>query len=193
MKNTLALFLGSFLLLFFSACGDDEEISPQVDANGLTREITDLVPQYILDEMEALGMPINGGESPPNVEGTYYANPFVLLNSNRSNDVVGQNFAPYTVTFSNQNNNKLTVKVDYVNGPESGNGIGSFIVGTSTQFSVFVEVNSQHSRGSSAKFTQVISGEMTDQGIENLHVANFMIDNYGNPDGVWIEDGEGRV
>jgi len=187
--NTLFSIL--CLVLFFTAC-KKEEIAPKVNEDGLTKEITDLVPQSILDEMAALGMPINGGANPPILEDTYLASPFILLSSNRPGDSPGNSFAAYQVTFSGQDNDELTLMVDYENGGERGTGIGSFIVGEGCEFSVFVEVNSTYS-GASAKLTHVISGELQGNGIKDLHFANFMLDNNGNPQGVWIENGEGRV
>ena len=50
----LCLLIG---FMFTTSC-EEEEIVPKVDANGLTKAITDLVPQYILNEMEEMGMPI---------------------------------------------------------------------------------------------------------------------------------------
>ncbi|MBK8566685.1 MAG: hypothetical protein IPN76_25990, partial [Saprospiraceae bacterium] len=181
-----------FLLAFIVGC-EKEEIEPKVDENGLTREITDLVPQSTLDEMKRLGMPINGGANPPLLENTYYASPFILLSSNRPGDVPGFEFADYSVTFHHQNNQALTVMVDYENGPESGEGVGSYIVGDDCSFSVFVEINAVHSFGGAARLIHVISGTLANDGIEALYFANFMIDNNGNPSGIWIEEGEGRV
>ncbi|MFT5766067.1 MAG: hypothetical protein ACI8X3_003505 [Saprospiraceae bacterium] len=82
--------------------------------------------------------------------------------------------------------------VDYINGSESGEGLGSFIVGEECAFSVFVQINAI-SGGTSAKLTHVISGTIANDGIEGLYFANFMIDNNDNPSGIWIENGEGRV
>ena len=39
----------------------------------------------------------------------------------------------------------------------------------------------------------VISGTLASDGIKKLYFANFMLDNNGNPNGYWIQDGEGRV
>ncbi|MDX2245755.1 MAG: hypothetical protein SF052_03200 [Bacteroidia bacterium] len=192
MKNLLFLAIFFILTTLFVGC-EKGEVSPKVDENGLTKEITDLVPQYILDEMKELGMPINGGANPPIIEETYFATPFILKSSNRPGDTPGFQFLDYKVIFSSQNNDDLTIMVDYESGPESGSGIGSFIVGEGCEFSVFVEINSVYSGGTTAKFIHVISGSLVNKGIENLYLANFMINNNGNPQGVWIENGEGRV
>ncbi len=198
MQNTYAMktllrLLSICLVVFLLVSCEDDDPSPQVDENGLTKEITDLVPQEIIDEMERLGMPINGGGNPPVIEGSYLASPFILVSSNRTGDTPGHKFANYEVTFSRQNNDELTVEVDYENSVESGSGLGSFIVGDENEFSVFVEVNSLFNGASPAKFTHVLSGTLAENGIEDFYFANFMIDDMGDPQEVWIENGEGRV
>ena len=139
-----------------------------------------------------MGMPINGGETPPNIENAYIGSPFVLKASNISTDEIGHTYSDYYVKFYNQNNSKLTIEMNYKNGPETGTGIGSYIVGEGNKFSVFVEVTAE-ANGSKAKLIHVISGELTEEGINNLYFANFMLDNNGNETGYWIENGQGRV
>lgn len=193
MKNLLSLALIILAIGIFSSCEKEEVNSSRIDKNGLTREITDLVPQHILDEMDSLGMMINGGDNPPAVTGTFLATPFVLLASNRPSDYPGMPFQDLQIGFYNQDNNNLTVEVDYQNGPEKGEGLGSFIVGDGSYFTVFVELNVTYNSADKARAVMVFSGKMTLDGIEDFHYANFMINNYGNPSGYFIEEGEGRV
>ena len=190
--NSVAItFIFSFI---FVGCKKDEkkEEEKKVEQNGLTQEINQLVPDSIMTFMVDLGMPINRGGIPPNITGSYIARPFILKASNIPNDYVGYQFVDYNVTFYDQDNEKLSVKLDYVNGPESGTGLGSFIVGSNSEFSIFAEVNSTNA-GTNATLVIVISGILKDNGIHNLYFANFMIDNNGNPTGNWISNGEGRV
>jgi hypothetical protein len=189
MKTSLKLLSLVLVVFLVNGCKKDDD---RLDKDGLTKSITDLVPQEILDEMRTLGMPINGGGKPPVLNATFYVSTFILVSSNRSSDYPGQSFAPYTVTFSGQDNDDLSINVDYVNGPESGNGLGSFIVGDKNKFSVFVEINSTIS-GTTAKFIHVLSGELVNDGIKDFYYANFMLDDNGDPAGVWIENGDGRV
>lgn len=183
-----ALFLAMSMLLMHC----EKEKPSKVEENGLTKDINDLVPSTILDEMKRLGMSINGGENPPNIENTFRASRFVLRSSNRSGDFVGQTFADYEVKFYAQNNKDLTIKIDYLNGPESGMGIGSFIVGDDCKFSVFSQIDAVNS-GTKAKLVHVISGYLREEGIYDLVFSNFMVDDFGDPKRVWIEKGQGRV
>lgn len=176
-----------------SSCLEEhDELVPRVDELGLTKEIRDLVPIEILDEMIDLGMPINGGENPPSVEGTYFASPFILESSNRPSDYKGQSFADFEVTFYGQDNDKLEIMADYKNGPETGVGVGSFIVGNECEFSVFLDIEGMIS-GYTASFVFVLSGKLVSDGIVDLYYANFMVNDNGDPGGVFIENGEGRV
>jgi hypothetical protein len=188
------LFAFAMLSVFvFTACDKDKN-EPEVDLNedGLSEDITNLVPQEILDEMETLGMTVNGGGSPPSLAGTYYATPFILKNSNIDSDTPGYSFADYYVTFFEQDNTYLKIKYSYTNGPESGEGLGGFIVGENDEFTVFVEVVST-AYEEEVSMVHVISGKLVDDGVQDLYFANFMIDNNGNPNGYWIGDGQGRV
>jgi len=185
--------------LFTTSCKDT---GPVVEENGLTKDINDIVPQSIIDEMESLNMPIYTGANPPNIGlGTtgksYKASPFILKSSNRTNDNPRYQFADYYVKLYDQNSDDLTIKVDYENGVEKGSGLGGYIVGDNNKFSIFTEVNSTATNSNneilSAVLIHVISGTLTSSGIEDLYFANFMLDNNGNAGGYWIENGEGRV
>jgi hypothetical protein len=194
MKNITFQFLTIALILsvLFVGCKKDKKEESKVQENGLTQEINNLIPDSIITAMVNLGMPINRGETPPDISASFLASPFILKSSTILSDVPGYQFSDYTVTFYEQNNDNLSVRVDYLNGPESGTGLGGFIVGANNNFSVFAEVNSTYS-GKDATLVHVISGTLTATGIQNLYFANFMLNNNGNPGGIWIEEGDGRV
>jgi hypothetical protein len=176
------------LTLLFASCKKDEA----KPSGELSQEIKNFVPDTLLQDIMALGMPINKGLTPPNFENIYFGSPFALVNSNISYDYEGKLFADYKVQFFDQDNENLTVKVSYVNGPEEGSGLGAFISGSGDKFSVFVQVNSTYS-GTNAVMLHIISGTLTSTGIKDLYFANFMLNNYGNEYGYWIQEGEGRV
>ncbi len=182
----------TIVISMFSIGCEEENKDSKVEANGLTKEINNLVSEEILGNMKSLGMNINTGDTPPSIKGSYFVSPFILRSSNRPSDNAGKKFADYKVKFYNQDNENLEIAVDYINGPEKGNGIGAFIVGNSNKFTVFAEMTS-HSKGATAKTVHVLSGEIVDNGIKNFYYANFMLDNKGNPGNVWIENGQGRV
>jgi len=183
-----------FLILIVGCTEDEEETNTNqvtVEANGLTASINNLVPEYIIEEMKSLGMPIYTGDSPPkNLDNSYLATPIILKGSNISRDIIGFKFPDLYLKLYNQNNNLLTIKINYLNGNSTGNGIGSFIVGNFSSFSIFSEIISTY-EGETSKQIFVYSGTIANDGIENLHIALFMIDNNGNSN--LIKNGGGRV
>lgn len=192
MKYTLILFLLTTMLI---SCSEEDEIArPEVNEEGLTNDILSLVPQEIVDEMKTMGMPINGGNTPPSLEFEFFASPFVLESSNRPGEQtsIGVTFADLTTSFYNQNNTNLTIESDYINGNETGTGFGGFIVGDNNRFSAFFEFISVANQDT-AKLVRVYSGILNNNVVDDLHVAVFMVDNYGNSSGSWISNGDGRV
>ncbi len=169
-------------ILVFSSC--EKKITP---------EIKQILPDEIMQAMIDLGMPINKGLTPPDITGTYHVSPFVLYASNISSDYEGMQFADFDVTFYDFNRSDLTVKISYVNGPEAGQGLGAYIMGSGNDFTVVVQMHSQYTNGDSAVIDMVMSGTLASDGIKDFYYANFMVDNFDNPNNVWIEEGQGRV
>ena len=185
-RISLAVIVALFATLMITSC------TKKVDENGLTKEINKIIPEDVLTEMLGMGMPINGGNKPPELVGTYNVQPFILDTSNVDTDTPGDSFADFVVTFYDFNPRKLTVKIDYVNGPETGEGVGSFIVGEDDKFSVFCEIKATQLAIFKATATMIFTGTLTENGIEDFYYANFMIDNKGN-DEIWLENGQGRL
>ncbi len=198
MKNLNYLGVLSLIMclaLVSVSCKKDEDPEPvqkSVEDNGLTKDINDLVSAEILAEMENLGMPINRGGTPPPLNGIYLGSKFILKNSNIPEDFIGYRYPDFKVQFSSYNQYNLSVQLDYVNKFETGSGLGAFIVGKGDDFSVFAEVESEKEFEKST-FAYVISGSIVNDTIRDMHVANFMLDNKGNPNSIWIENGEGRI
>ena len=161
-----------------------------LDPNGLSRDINEIVPDTLLDKIKDLGMPVNTGDNPPNIEGAYAIVPFVLDSTNIPGDwPVGTEFAEYYLRFSEQSNADLSVSIDYLNGPEVGNGIGSFIVGDGTNFSVFARVTTTVG-ADSAYVLFLFSGSKHSDGLHDMYVALFMLDDLGDPSGYFIENNQ---
>lgn len=172
--------------------GGGGDSDSKVEANGLTRDINDLIPANVLTSIKNIGMTIYTGETPPTLNKIYSATPFLLQNTSVPNDFdIGHAFAEYRFQFQNQNNTNLTVTFSYKAGTETGTGIGAWIVGTGNNFTVFAEIESQIS-GSTAQTVTIISGTLTDTGVTNLKMAYWMLDNNGDTS-TWIGNNTGRV
>ena len=181
---TIISMLFCFLLL--NACKDDEY------DKGFSEDIKNIVPDSLLQQIVDLGMPIHTGFTPPNIENIFQASPFVLDTSNIATDEPGFLYTDFNVQFSEQDSIKHSLKVSFVNGPEVGNAIVAFVSGEGSNFSVFLKVNST-SGTSKAELIQIFSGTVTSKSIQNFYYAVFMLNNYGNEKGYWIENGQGRI
>jgi hypothetical protein len=169
-----------------------------LDENGLTGSINEIVPPETLDKLQELGIEINGGNTPPDIEGTYLANPLVLV-KNMASTQIAEQWDMY-VTFSNQNNTSLTVNADYTMKSQgawwttqtmSASGPGSFIVGEGNKFTVFVDGRRSSSASRvTGNTVEIFSGEISSEGIKNYHWAVIMVDDNGDPDNVWIDNGD---
>jgi len=191
LLNLLLVLIPVSFFVFISCEKDDQKTSSKTDKQ-LSEDIRNIVSDSTLQNIIELGMPVNKGLTPPDIENSYVASPFILKSSNISYDYEGKLFADYYVRFYDQNNDSLTIKLDYSNGGETGTGVGGFLSGSGSRFSVFVEVNSLY-LGYPAKMLQIISGTITSEGIKDFYFTNYMLDNYGNEGGYWIENGEGRI
>ena len=158
----------------------------------LSKEIKNIVPDSTLTKITDLGMPINKGKKPTSLENYYKASPFILKESNIAADVIGRSFSDYNFHLYDQDNDNLSIKLDYSNGGEEGTGLGGFISGNGNDFSVFIKVHSTY-QGYEADIIHIISGTMSPEGIKDMYFANFMLDNKGNAGKVWIENEQGRV
>ena len=192
MKNKKILILAVIAPLLICSCEKKEE--SKVESNGLTKEINELIPSSILSKIKNLGMPINTGDNPPNIENIYLATPCILKASNVPEDTPGHEFSDFEMSFYQQNNDKMTIKIDYENGPESGSGMGGFIVGEGNNFTVVCEVDVYNTDNNVfAKSAMIISGKYRSTGIINFYCALVMLDNYGNPKGNFINNGSVRI
>lgn len=195
MKTIKNLKLASLLFLFVMitiSCSDDDETTTSDQFDGSIESIEDFFNSDIIDSLNELGFTFNTGNNPPTIDGEFLASPFILQNSTVIGDVNGHLFNDYLINFFDQNLENLTLNFTSQNGNQSSEGFGSFVSGSNNSFSVFLKANSSL-QGQTAKFAYAISGEMTSTGITNFQFANLMLDDNGDPAGVWIENNTGRL
>ncbi|GAA0878131.1 hypothetical protein GCM10009119_10990 [Algoriphagus jejuensis] len=192
MKNLSAPALYSILALFlgmsFTGCQNEDDPD---QFTGSIEEIEEFLTPELTQIVTELGMEINTGNTPPNIEGNYLAE-VVLMGSNISTDVIGHRFSDMVIKFENQNNEDLSITFSYKQSIESGLGIGALIAGSQDSFSAFLKVDVTHGADyPTAKSAMVISGTKTADGIKDYQWALFMLDNKG--DSRYILNNTGRV
>ncbi len=192
MKTKLCLALLAVVLLF--SCSKDDDNNDE-GFDGSLRSIEDFYSMEVLDALEGLGFLINTGDNPPNLEGTFLFSPLVLESSSVSGDSPGSTFPDYVATFKNQNNDNLTIDYNgnHIGFSQQDEGNGAFISGNDSEFSMFLKTLTQINNSVPAESTIAISGKMTANGIEDAQMVLIMLDNKGNPDGVYIPDNTGRL
>ena len=142
----------------------------RIDGDGLT-----IIPPDLLADLLMLGIEINHGNNPPNIEGTFFVSPSILVRSNFSDGFSpGHRFADTRLTFSNQDNARMIVEIDTIQGVGIGSGINAFITGSGNRFSVFSEDIVTRPDGSSSTAVSIRSGEITPTGIFDYHRALIM-------------------
>jgi len=170
------------ILLIASCCKDESAIIPGQN----------FIPDEILDEIEANGQPIYDGYDPPELKGTFFVSSLVKVESNFVDFASPYGFADETLTFSDYNKNNLTLKVSYEQGSTKGEGLGSFISGEGEYFTVYVKIDVEENDGHTYVSTKVISGTLQENGIKDIAISFFMVDDNGDPDDDLIANGQGR-
>ncbi|MFA7066237.1 MAG: fibronectin type III domain-containing protein, partial [Dysgonamonadaceae bacterium] len=168
--------------------------------NGLTEEINEIVPEEILEEIKGLGMPINIGTTPPNIEGVYNFSPVILKSSNIAEDSPGGGFYDQRIKIYDQDNTNLTAKFESVGVDSNGEVVSSslgdeahitHVVGNSSDFTLFVRVVATDISGEWAELIFVYSGTIAGENINSLHFALVMLNNNGFKE--FIDNGKGRL
>jgi hypothetical protein len=161
-------------------------------ADGLSNNIHLLLSDDNLNALNKLSFPVYKGYNPPNFENIYMASPFTLKATTIGNDEIGKVYGDLSIQFHNQSNTNLTVSVKEFQAGTEGIGNGSFISGTGNEFTVFTKLHTT-SYNSESLLIIVCSGRLKDNGISNFHYALLMVDDYGDPNDVLIENNTGRL
>ena len=177
-----------------SGSDEEEEIIDDEGFQGTEEDIANFVTQDILDVITELGFVIHTGNNPPIISGVFEINPRVLENTNIPNDyAIGYEISPTEIYFENQNNSTLTF--DYKEIEENiSESLGdlSYVSGSGNDFSAFVRSTITAGEQSAISIT-AISGTVNSSGFTSTQQALFMLDNKGNPQDVFIENGQGRI
>lgn len=198
MMKKLHIYISALVvILMLGACAESEisilESAEELGFTGSQDDIRNFLTTNVYNTMNSLGLDINPGSTPPNVEGTFVAQPYCLVNSTVSGSQYNCDFAPFYITFSSQNNDDLTINYfsQQINSEgtvifeESGSG---FISGEEDgSFTVIVRATNSDGTENATAFSGLISfdGIFSYQDIfvpnisESELVGNLFIDDDG--------------
>jgi hypothetical protein len=175
LRNVVAIAIClAVVSVAFTGCFKNDTSSSDPN-DGPPGSVKDILSNDLLAKVKDLGIEINDGNTPPNIEGTYLLSPYVYLKSNF--DDKNYSYKPGDIlpnlllTFSNQDNDKHTIKVSYINqvGVLRITNPVAFVTGSGNKFTVFAEENLFPNSSDPYKSVFVYSGEIAPAGINNYH------------------------
>lgn len=142
-------------------------------------------------------MPIYVGNTPPNVEGSYYINPYVSSYYSDLDDNPEKTLTSETVNFSNQSDGTLTVNT-LTDGSDTYYYLeGAYITGYGNYFTVFYDYLSSLDAKDGTEIpirrVEVYSGRKTSTGISNLYYANAFAEKGNDPYDEYMDEGTYRI
>ncbi|MDP5170421.1 MAG: hypothetical protein NWR72_09250 [Bacteroidia bacterium] len=186
----------ALLTLTLALSGCNEYLSVP-EPGGFSDEILNIIPQSKIDSLRSLGIPIYEGRTPPEVLGSYFVNPYVLVVpwSDNDNYYIGRSIGSYTYTFYNFDTQNNTLRVDFKSstGSESGTGLGGIVSGKDSSFTIFIELKGV-SGGVENTTVTVLAGKISPDGIFDFYNAFYLKEkSEGSGLGTLIPVGTGRV
>lgn len=200
--NQIKILCFVTVVSLLNACGgssgggsnDANTVTVTTNFTGTRPSVEQIYSESLITSLEMIGLNINLGDNPPNVEGSYLLEPRVLQATTVpvENIEIGVGNGSTTITFSNQNNANLTLDLEANSGSTNVVDTGSFISGSGNLFTVYfvAEVTVD---GHTFDSTETYSGVITDGGVQNLQRAIFVLDDRGDPNDGLIPNDTGRL
>lgn len=183
---TLSITLCS--TFFVTSCKDDEPVAKDEDI------LATIAADSIFDILNDLGQDINKGTTPPSMENTYLVTPYVLINSNRTNDEIGKVYGDLKFQILEQNNKDLSLQFISEQAGGVGDAKGGFIIGSDNMFTILLDVVTKYSYyQDSIRVLTTYSGQFSESGIINLQTSLTVTDDFGDPYDRFIAIGDTRL
>lgn len=173
------------------------EFTGDINPWTIDERINSVIPEDIQDKMEPY-IPIYRGNTPPNIEGTVYVDPFTAVYCedypNNGGYAPGTRVNSEYIRFSNQNMvyNTLDIDTRSVSGTSTETGTGAFISGSGDNFTAYFNTVGQSS-GIYTRTALLISGTKTSTGIANLKYAFVMVEKGSDPNHILMNEGVFRI
>jgi hypothetical protein len=197
MKKITTLFLSTLIIMFLLSLASCKKSEQPTDEEILNEAINKVIPQKYLDTLKNLGLLINEGINPPNIEGIYFVTPHILAKSNIPNDYqIGFQFLDSKLKLSKQNNANFGIEVlgkNYI--APNDTSVVTAISGNANNFTVYGKVKSTHANGVDyVIFGLIISGIKEGNYIKNLKTGIINIDeSHAGTTGWFILEGQARI
>ncbi len=179
-KNIFGLIVLLFTIIFMQGCPPEDIHVSEEDKKKeiLLEKIEKVVTTDAVAMLKKLGMPINDGIQPPNVEGSYLVDDITLkaYSNLDDHDPVGTKYDHQKWTLKSQDNSRFSVSllVEYEEGdPDSYNMI---ISGNGNRFTLYSEGTKEAKDGNRYRVVNVYSGTMTETGLADVHQAILWIE-----------------
>jgi len=187
MKNLFRLSLAVCVSLLFGCMsnGDDDRtfVLPPIKSypEGEGYVSSSIIPNSVRTQLEALGMPVYSGTTPPDISGQYLVNTLSLVGSSDNDYEVGHVFADQYIAFIMGPDGKITYREKQGGGSSESEDVFVEIIGNSNYFTAYF-VATGVSRDISTKQSTVISGTMTSEGIKDYYYTFIMLEKGPDPD-----------
>lgn len=193
-RFTTHTFLLLAVLIVFSCKKDEEQpVNELQELKELQQaKIEDIIPAQYLDTLNTLGLVVNEGTAPPNINGVFKLSPLILSASNIKTDVIGNSFVDATIQLSGQNNSNFDINMlgkNFVSANDTS--IVTVISGSGNKFSIYGKVKTSMN-GKTAIFGILLSAEFVGGTMKNAKYGVINIDN-SNGEGVFIKEGQARL
>lgn len=181
LKNThvlLILVLSLISFVSFTSCSKDGD--SETDKDYLDPEITKIISNDLLLDLEKRGMKINRGNNPPMLNKIFLVTPMKLTSRFGENDPyeMGQIVSDYLFNVYDQQGNKA--KMDFKSsGADSAKGLATFLSGTDNKFTLYAELSGTSS-GVDYKTVSVVTGEISNDGIVDFQYGFVLTDKFGD-------------
>lgn len=191
IMNIIKAFIISILLatLTYSCTTNDETTVVLLGEEGYVKELTDVIPDSLLNVFETYFGTIPSGYIPPNVEGEYVITPKQRVYSNIPEsdwplDIVEPDI---NITLSKQHNRECIIQLYEATSTLTDT---VYICGQDNLFAVYyTEQKTLEHSGYEHHITRdvIFKGEMTDSGIKDLNIASIIVDVKDNSNGNIIQ------
>jgi hypothetical protein len=199
MKNQFLKLSVLLIVVAMGICSCKKENAVVYTDEGLPTEVTNNVPDSLLQILIDLGMPINEGNHPPTISGIYLMSPQTLKASNISTDVIGHTYVDLKVKFENQDINKNQIYSQKKDVVVTKNNL-SYMSGFDDKFTVYsisesYIINSFGDTTDIQEFLYVFSGIKSDtsNGIQSFHHGILSLRPVKNTTNYFLVKGKARI